>query len=76
MCLKLTFTGVNLGPLRNVFAPTDVSSCLRDYFRYFIFKFWIKQDVKRFIMILTKNFILCDIKDINYIKEYIVQVSV
>jgi len=62
---KLTFTGVNLGPLRNVFAPTGVSSCLRACFSYFIFKFWIKQGVKSFVTIFFLTFILCDIKEVS-----------
>jgi len=72
MCHKRTFTGVNLGPLRNVFSQTGIPSCLRACFRYFIVKFWIKEGVKSFIMILTKNFILCHIKDISCIKEHFV----
>jgi len=69
MCQNTHFTGVNLGPLRNVFAPAGVSSCLRACFRYFIFKLRIKQGVKSFVLFLTKNFIF---SDMNFIKGHVV----
>jgi len=60
-CVKNTyFTGVNLCPLRKIFASTLLPSWLRSCFRYFIMKLWTERGVKSFILILTKNCVFYD----------------